>query len=103
MTDNVLSISTISSDVVDVANQCSLQTVDYTPALVEGPAHTWAVGPPQTVISIACSGTPPPNPGSIDIEFDGADPDQGAKYSLTVPLDGSVIPTSTLQSLTLFL
>jgi hypothetical protein len=95
--DNALSISMISSDVVDVKAQCSLHTVDYTPALVEGPSHTWAVGPPQTVISITCTGGIPPNPPkTIVIEFDGADPSQGAKYSLTVPLDGSVVPTRML-------
>lgn len=100
-TYNALSISSISSDDVDVKAQCSLKTVDYTPALVEGPPHTWVAGPPQTVISIACTArsNPPNPPSSIVIEFDGADPDKGAKYSLAVPLDGSVVPTNNVLSI----
>lgn len=94
LTKNVLSISSVSSDTINVKNQCTLNTVDYPPALVEGPKNTWVVGPPQTVTSISCTGTPPPPPNSITIEFDGADPSLGAKYTLTVPLDGSVVATS---------
>ncbi|KAH7391605.1 hypothetical protein BKA64DRAFT_725169 [Cadophora sp. MPI-SDFR-AT-0126] len=101
-TGNVLSISSVSSYGVNVATECNLHTVDYPPALVEGPANTWVVGPPQTVISISCTkGTtpPPPPPSSIVIEFDGADPDKGAFYKVTVPLDGSVIPTNNVLSI----
>ena len=92
-TNNVLSISTITSS-YDIATFCTLSTVDYTPALVEGPPGTWAVGPPQTVNTISCTGggSPPP-PGSIEIDFIGAGgPD--AQYSLSVPTDGSFTPTS---------
>jgi hypothetical protein len=97
-TYNSLSISSIYSSTINIESQCTLKTVDYPPALVEGPTDTWVVGPPQTVISIACTGSipPPPPPNSISIEFDGADPTLGAKYTLTVPLDGSVIATSKL-------
>lgn len=99
-TNNALSISSISSDTINIASQCTLKTVDFPPALVEGPTNTWVVGPPQTVISIACTGStpPPPPPNSITIEFDGANPSQGAKYTLTVPLDGSVQATSKSAS-----
>ncbi|KAH9210064.1 hypothetical protein DL95DRAFT_343651 [Leptodontidium sp. 2 PMI_412] len=101
-TYNALSISSVSSTGVNVATQCTLHTVDYPPALVEGPANTWVVGPPQTVISISCTaGSPPPSPppASIVIEFDGADPDKGAFYKLNVPLDGSVVPTNNVLSI----
>ncbi|KAH7314303.1 hypothetical protein BKA65DRAFT_411514 [Rhexocercosporidium sp. MPI-PUGE-AT-0058] len=101
-TYNALSISSVSSTGVNVATQCTLHTVDYPPALVEGPANTWVVGPPQTVISISCSAgspPPPPPPASIVIEFDGADPDKGAFYKLNVPLDGSVVPTNNVLSI----
>lgn len=95
-TKNALSISSVSSDTINVKDQCILKTVDYPPALVEGPKNTWVVGPPQTVTSISCTGgsPPPPPPSSITIEFDGADPSQGAKYTLTVPLDGKPVTTS---------
>ncbi|KAF4633495.1 hypothetical protein G7Y89_g4638 [Cudoniella acicularis] len=33
------------------------------------------------------------------IEFDGADPSQGAKYTLSVPLDGSTVPTNNALSI----
>ncbi|KAH8598373.1 hypothetical protein B0O99DRAFT_650279 [Bisporella sp. PMI_857] len=102
-TNNRLSISTISSNTINVASQRILKTVDYPPALVEGPLHTWAVGPPQTVISIGCTpgGSPPqpPVPTYIAIEFNGADPGQGAKYSVSVPLDGSLIYTHNALSI----
>ncbi|KAG4412157.1 hypothetical protein IFR04_014705 [Cadophora malorum] len=102
-TGNVLSISSVSSYGVNVATECTLHTVDYPPALVEGPANTWVVGPPQTVNSISCTkGTtppPPPPPASIVIEFDGADPDKGAFYKVNVPLDGSVVPTNNVLSI----
>lgn len=100
-TNNRLSISSVSSDTINVGNQCTLKTVDYPPALVEGPTNTWVVGPPQTVISVSCtSGSPPPPPPqSISIEFDGADPSLGAKYTLNVPLDGSVVPTNNALSI----
>ncbi|KAG4432957.1 hypothetical protein IFR05_011552 [Cadophora sp. M221] len=101
-TYNALSISSVSSTGVNVATQCTLHTVDYPPALVEGPANTWVVGPPQTVTSISCSAgspQPPSPPTSIVIEFDGADPDKGAFYKLNVPLDGSVVPTNNVLSI----
>ncbi|RDL40234.1 Uncharacterized protein BP5553_00213 [Venustampulla echinocandica] len=101
-TNNVLSISSVSSSTVNVGSQCTLHTVDSPVALVEGPAGTWVVGPPQTVTSISCSSgsTPPVNPpATIVIEFDGADPDQGAKYSLNVPLNGATIPTNNALSI----
>jgi hypothetical protein len=85
-----LSISSITSS-IDIATQCTLSTVDYPPALVEGPPGTWVVGPPQTVNSISCVEGSTPPPGSITIEFDGA---ADASYTLTVPLDGTFTPTS---------
>jgi len=88
--DNALSISQVSSS-FDIKDQCTLETVDYPPALVEISPGLWNVGPPQTVTSIACSDTTPPQ--RIGVEFDGA---AGAKYTLSVPLDGEVIPTSNL-------
>jgi len=104
-TNNALSISTIDAS-INVPAQCTLHTVDYTPALVlTSPGH-WNVGPPQTVISISChssgSPPPPPPPASITIEFDGANPDVDphAKYTLTVPLDGSVVYTNNALSIT---
>lgn len=94
LTNNILSISSISSS-YDIGQFCTIDHVDDVPtALVEGPPGTWVVGPPQTIISISCtsSSTPPP-PATVEIEFDGA---ADAKYTLTVPLDGSVTPTSML-------
>jgi hypothetical protein len=92
-TNNVLSISTITSS-YDIADFCTLSTVDYPPALVEGPSETWAVGPPQTVNSISCTtGGTPPSVGNIVIDFIGAGgPD--AQYTLSIPQDGSYNPTS---------
>jgi hypothetical protein len=92
LTNNVLSISSISSS-YDIGQFCTIDHVDNVPtALVEGPPGTWVVGPPQTIISITCtSGSTPPPPATVEIEFDGA---ADAKYTLTVPLDGSVTPTS---------
>ncbi|CZT49164.1 uncharacterized protein RSE6_09964 [Rhynchosporium secalis] len=103
-TYNPLSISSVSSYTIDIGAQCKLNTVDYPPALVQGPANTWVVGPPQTVISISCvQGSspppPPPAPTSIVIEFDGADPSEGAFYKLTVPLDGSSMKTNNVLSI----
>jgi hypothetical protein len=96
-TGNALSISTISAS-INVATQCTLHAVDYTPALVEGPAGTWAVGPPQTIISIACNASTVVT-NSITIEFDGADPDKGAKYTLNVPLNGVPVATNNALSI----
>ncbi|KAL2061551.1 hypothetical protein VTL71DRAFT_6928 [Oculimacula yallundae] len=99
-TYNALSISSVSSDTINIGSQCTLHTVDYPPALVQGPPNTWVVGPPQTVTSISCvsGSTPPlpPAPTTILIEFDGADPDKGAFYKLSVPLDGSVVKTNNV-------
>ncbi|CZR62640.1 uncharacterized protein PAC_12537 [Phialocephala subalpina] len=98
-TNNKLSISSVSSDTINVKNQCTLKTVGYPPALVEGPTNTWVVGPPQIVISISCTGgSPPPPPQTISIEFEWADPTLGAKYTLNVPLDGSVVATNNALS-----
>jgi hypothetical protein len=95
-TGNALSISSVSVDAgsdVDIEAQCTLTTVDFPPALVAQGNGVWTVGPPQTVISISCSETistpPPPPPSYVTIEFDGADPTNGAKYSLNVPLDSA--------------
>jgi hypothetical protein len=102
-TNNALSISSISAS-IDVPAQCTLHTVDYTPALVETSPGNWNVGPPQTVEWISCteSGPPPPPPNSITIEFDGADPDvdPNAKYILTVPLNGTPVFTNNPLSIT---
>jgi len=94
-TNNVLSISTITST-YDIADLCTLVTVDYPPALVEGPAGTWAVGPPQTVKSISCVKGGNPAPTYITIEFDGA---ADASYSLSVPLNGAYTPTNNVLSI----
>lgn len=96
MQDNVLSISSVSSS-YDIQEYCTLETVDYPPALVEGPPGTWVVGPPQTVTAISCSEgyTPPSSVPHISIEFDGA---ADAKYTLDVPLDGTTVPTSKFVS-----
>ncbi|KAG9241781.1 hypothetical protein BJ878DRAFT_210935 [Calycina marina] len=95
-TGNALSISSISSS-LDVEKYCTLRTVDYPPTLVEGPSGTWQVGPPQTVLSIACNKpVEPPSPVTVDIEFNGA---ADAKYSLNVPLDGTVVPTNNELSI----
>jgi len=37
--------------------------------------------------------TPPP-PNTITVQFNGANPQDGVFYTLTVPLDGTVVPTS---------
>jgi len=97
-TNNDLSISTIDAS-IDLPSLCTLKTVDYTPALVEGPAGTWAVGPPQTVISITCGEKAPPNPQTISVQFNGANPQDGVYYTLTVPLDGSVVYTNNVLSI----
>ncbi|KAM3070149.1 hypothetical protein ACMFMG_003816 [Clarireedia jacksonii] len=99
-TNNALSISTLtltSPASFDVAAYCSFHTVDFPPALVEGPTNTWAVGPPQTIIDVSCrdSATPPP-PSSITIELDGA---ADAKYFLTVPLGGGAVATNNVLSI----
>jgi len=95
-TNNVLSISNIAAG-INLAAQCTLKTVDYPPALVEWSPGTWAVGPPQTVISISCTeGSPPPSTQYVNIEFDGA---ADAKYTLSVPLDGTVVPTNNVLSI----
>ncbi|KAH8597705.1 hypothetical protein B0O99DRAFT_507606 [Bisporella sp. PMI_857] len=97
LTNNVLSISRVSSS-INVAKQCTLKTVDYPPALVEGPPGSWQVGPPQTVTSIACTsanGQSLPVP-TVSIQFNGA---ADAKYSLTVPLNGDLIPTNNVLSI----
>lgn len=65
--------------------------MDYTPALAEGPDNTWAVGPPQTIIDISCTGGGAPWTGHvISIEMDGA---ADAKYFLSVPLGGGPVAT----------
>ncbi|KAI9054630.1 hypothetical protein LZ554_001783 [Drepanopeziza brunnea f. sp. 'monogermtubi'] len=107
-TYNPLSISSISSPSINIATNCVLSTPDYPPALVAGAPGTWILGPPQTVISLSCSISggnsrrylpPPPQPTArILIEFQGADPDQGAFYSVVVPLDGTVVPTNNVLS-----
>jgi len=92
--DNVLSISSVTST-FDVGDLCTLNTIDYPPALVEGPPGTWVVGPPQEVVTISCTnGVTPPPPNTITVQFNGANPQDGVFYTLTVPLDGTVIPTS---------
>jgi hypothetical protein len=95
LSDNALSISTVTST-FDVGDLCTLNTIDYPPALVEGPPGTWAVGPPQEVLSIKCSNgvTPPSN--TITVQFNGANPQDGVFYTVTVPLDGTVVTTSEL-------
>lgn len=101
-TNNALSISSVSSSSINIASECVLNTVDYPPALVSGPPGTWTVGPPQTVTSISCTSgyTPPtPPPSSIVIEFQGADPVNGAFYDITIPLDGSVVKTNNVLSI----
>ncbi|CAG8982568.1 hypothetical protein HYALB_00007284 [Hymenoscyphus albidus] len=102
-TNNVLSISSVSSDIVNVKEQCVLKTVDQPPVLVAQGAGTWTVGPPQTVKTISCKGKDvnPPIiiPSSISIEFDGADPTLGAKYTVNVPLNGVQVPTNNALSI----
>ncbi|KAG9230520.1 hypothetical protein BJ875DRAFT_153211 [Amylocarpus encephaloides] len=97
-TYNVLSISSVSSDSIDVKAQCTLTAVDRPPVLVEGPKGTWQVGPPQTIKSIKCSPAGSP-PASISIEFQGANPSEGAKYTVTVPLNESKVPTNNVLSI----
>lgn len=97
-TNNVLSISSVYSPDVDVATHCTLQTVDYPPALVAISQNEWNVGPPQTVTNVKCwsdnGGTP--DAGTIHVEFQGADPSEGARYGLDIKLDGTVYQTSEL-------
>jgi hypothetical protein len=94
-TGNALSISSVSApSPVDIAAQCVLDTVDFPPALVNQGNGVWTVGPPQTVLSISCTESssppsPPPSTDYVTIEFDGADPSLGAKFSLQIPLDGA--------------
>ncbi|KAH8756189.1 hypothetical protein F5882DRAFT_307746 [Hyaloscypha sp. PMI_1271] len=94
-TGNALSISSVSApSPVDIAAQCILDTVDFPPALVNQGNGVWTVGPPQTVLSISCTESssqpsPPPSTDYVTIEFDGADPSLGAKFSLQIPLDGA--------------
>ncbi|TVY51650.1 hypothetical protein LSUE1_G010163, partial [Lachnellula suecica] len=92
---NPLSISQISSSSIDIPSQCTIHAVDYTPALVLISPGLWNVGPPQTIVSIKCTGAPSP-PGTIEVEFDGA---ADAKYSLTVPLDGTTVYTNNVLSI----
>jgi len=52
-TYNALSISSVVSTYPNIPS-CTFYTVDYPPALVEGPTGTWVVGPPQTVNGVSC-------------------------------------------------
>lgn len=97
-TNNVLSISSVSSSNVNVASYCTLQTVDYPPALVQISGGEWNVGPPQSVTAVKCwvDGGNGGGDGekSVHVEFQGADPSEGAKYGVDVVTDGRVVPTS---------
>ena len=75
---------------------CTIHGIDSTPVLVGLGPNLWNVGPPQTILTIACTTGSPPvkRVPTISIEFDGA---ADAKYTLFVPLNGAVIPTSTTQ------
>jgi hypothetical protein len=97
-TNNALSISSVSSSNVNVATDCTLQTVDYPPALVQISGSEWNVGPPQTVTAVKCWVDGGNGGGeedeSVHVEFQGADPSEGAKYGVDVVTDGRVVPTS---------
>ncbi|RAL60540.1 hypothetical protein DID88_009736 [Monilinia fructigena] len=96
-TNNVLSISSISTSGFDVQQNCKIHTVDYTPALVEGPENTWVVGPPQTILDISCtSGSTPPVRHISVFELDGA---ADAKYFVSVPLGGGPVNTNNVLSI----
>ncbi|PMD47196.1 hypothetical protein L207DRAFT_627891 [Hyaloscypha variabilis F] len=93
-TDNIISISSVSvpSDcAIDISAQCTLTTVDVDATLVAQGPGVWTIGPPSIVISsILCTetiSTPPPS--YVTIEFDGANPSEGASFSLNIPLDGA--------------
>ncbi|KAF7950013.1 hypothetical protein EAE96_007317 [Botrytis aclada] len=95
-TNNVLSISSISSDGFDVQKNCKIHAVDYTPALVQGPPNTWQVGPPQTIIDVSCTSGGSPSGQVISIELDGA---ADAKYFISVPLGGGPVYTNNALSI----
>ena len=92
-TDNILSISSVSvpSDcAIDISAQCTLTTVDVDATLVAQGPGVWTIGPPSIVISsILCTETISTPPSYVTIEFDGADPSEGASFSLNIPLDGA--------------
>lgn len=96
-TNNVLSISSVFSSDVDVAKYCTLQTVDYPPALVAISNSEWNVGPPQTVRAVSCrsdGNSGGSGQGTVHVEFQGADPSEGARYGVDVVTDGRVVATS---------
>ncbi|TGO62269.1 hypothetical protein BOTNAR_0116g00060 [Botryotinia narcissicola] len=95
-TNNVLSISSISTDGFDVQKNCRIHAVDYTPALVQGPPNTWQVGPPQTIIDISCTSGGSSSGQVISIELDGA---ADAKYFVSVPLGGGPVYTNNALSI----
>ncbi|TGO36841.1 hypothetical protein BHYA_0113g00140 [Botrytis hyacinthi] len=95
-TNNVLSVSSISTDGFDVQKNCKIHAVDYTPALVQGPPNTWQVGPPQTIIDISCTSGGSPSGQVISIELDGA---ADAKYFISVPLGGGPVYTNNALSI----
>lgn len=95
--DNALSISSVSSS-YDVKKYCIIHTVDnFTPKLTETSPGNWLLEPPQTAISIACSTYVPdkrqviPRPPTVNFKFTGSGVEN---YSLAVPVDGTVVPTS---------
>ena len=97
-TNNALSISSITTSGFNVQNNCKIHAVDVTPALVEGPANTWVVGPPQTIIDISCTegAAPPRAANDITIELIGA---ADAKYPINVPLGGGPVATNNALSI----
>ncbi|TGO62348.1 hypothetical protein BCON_0020g00210 [Botryotinia convoluta] len=95
-TNNVLSISSISTDGFDVQKNCKIHAVDYTPTLVQGPPNTWQVGPPQTIIDISCTSGGSSSGQVISIELDGA---ADAKYFISVPLGGGPVYTNNALSI----
>ncbi|KAI9641523.1 hypothetical protein NHQ30_010335 [Ciborinia camelliae] len=100
-THNALSISSISTSGFDVQQNCHIHAVDSTPTLVEGPVNTWVVGPPQTIVDVACTRAADKRGADgltvVNIELDGAAGGAGdAKYFVNVPLGGG--PVVTIRS-----
>jgi hypothetical protein len=53
-TNNALSITAVIST-YDIADNCVFDAVDVDPTLVATSSTRWQVGPPQTILSVACT------------------------------------------------
>ena len=93
-----LSISSITSYDFDVGKSCAFAVDKKLAQLVKTGKDTWSISPPGRVTDYSCtrrrSKRTAKTAETVHVEFQGADPSEGAKYGLDIPLDGSVVTTS---------